>query len=219
MRRIGRFLSRVILIPVSFATVASAQQQANRERSDSWQWYVGPQAGVTLFETPTQGRGGIPVVGGHLLVMARTGGLMLSYEEALGSDERSAMPSNTGTGIPVAFNNIRRYSGLLTIFPWSGGIQPYLGAGVGIQHVVNPVVEGVFDSPGAAAAAQAEVVERSGAGFMSALVGLQLRPSNMAVLYGSYHIVSSAGGRLVLGPTHTFSVGVRVGLGRWKQRW
>lgn len=218
MRRFGRILTLTALVLVASATMAPAQQRVT-ERSDSWQWYVGPQAGVTLFETPTQGRGGIPVVGGHLLVMARTGGLMLSYEEALGSDETSAMPTTSGSAVPVTFNNIRRYSGILTVFPWSGGIQPYLGAGLGIQHVVNPTVVGVFDSPEGAASAQSEVVTRSGAGFLTGLVGLQLRPTNSAVLYASYNIVSSAGGRLVLGPTHTFSAGVRIGLGRWKQAW
>lgn len=218
MRRFGRILSVTALALVAGATSSIAQKPPT-ERSDSWQWYVGPQGGVLLFETPTQGRGGIPVVGGHLLVMARTGGLLLSYEEGLGSDETSAMPSSTGAGIPVTFSNIRRYSGVMTIFPWSGGIQPYLGLGFGIQHVVNPNVEGVFDSAGEAAAAQEEAIERSGAGFMSGMVGLQLRPSNLAVLYASYQIVSSAGGRLVLGPTHTLSVGLRFGLGRWKQAW
>ncbi len=218
MRRYGRTLTLTALALVAGTSLAPAQQRV-KERSDSWQWYAGPQAGVILFETPTQGRGGIPVVGANLLVMARTSGLLLSYEEALGSDETSAMPSSTGGAVPVNFNNIRRYSGILTVFPWSGNLQPYLGAGLGIQHVVNPTVVGVFESADDAATAQQDVVERGGAGFLSGLVGLQLRPTNMAVLYASYHIVSSAGGRLILGPTHTFSVGLRIGLGRWKQAW
>jgi hypothetical protein len=218
MRCFGRILPFTALALVAGATALTAQQP-QRERSDSWQWYLGPQAGVTLFETPTQSRGGMPMVGGHLLVMARTGGLMLSYEEGIGSDETSSMPSSSGTGVPVTFNNIRRYSGIMTVFPWSGSIQPYLGTGFGIQHVVNPNVGGVFDTPGDAADAQQEAVERAGAGFVTALVGLQLRPTNAAVLYASYQLVSSAGGRLVLGPTHTFSAGLRIGMGRWKKAW
>lgn len=218
MRRFGRVLSAAALI-VALGAASLAAQSMPTERSDSWQWYVGPQAGVMLFETPTQSRGGIPVVGGHLLVIARHAGLTVSYEEAIGSDETSAIPSGSGTAIDVTFNNIRRYSGILTIFPWSGSIQPHLGMGFGIQHVVNPNVEGVFDSQQDAAEAQAEAEDRAGAGFISGLVGLQLRPNNRLVLYGNYHLVSAAGGRLILGSTHTFSVGVRIGLGRWKAEW
>jgi len=172
-----------------------------------------------LFETPSQSRGGIPVVGGHLQIMARTAGLTLSYEEGLGSNESSAIPSSTGVGIPVAFDNIRRYSGILTVFPWSGRIQPYLGTGFGIQHVVNPDVGGVFGSAEEAAEAQAAANDRAGAGFISGLIGLQLRPTSQIVLYGNYHIVSAAGDRLILGATHTISAGIRIGLGRWKQDW
>jgi len=39
------------------------------------------------------------------------------------------------------------------------------------------------------------------------------------VFYGHYTIVSSAGNKLILGPTHTISAGLRIGLGRWKQEW
>jgi hypothetical protein len=200
------------------AATLSAQSSVN-ERSDSWQWYVGPQVGVMFFETPTQSRGGIPVVGGHLLVIARNAGLTVSYEEAIGSDETSAIPDNSGGGIDVTFNNIRRYSGVLTIFPWSGSVQPYLGMGFGIQHVVNPNVEGVFETQQDAALAQQEAQDRAGAGFISGMVGFQLRPSSRLVFYGNYHLVSSAGDRLILGPTHTISAGIRIGLGRWKGGW
>lgn len=218
MRRFGRALPVATLLVALGAATLSAQSAVN-ERSDSWQWYVGPQVGVLFFETPTQGRGGIPVVGGHLLVMARNAGLTVSYEEAIGSDETSAIPDNSGGAIDVTFNNIRRYSGILTIFPWSGSVQPYLGMGFGIQHVVNPNVEGVFDTPQDAALAQQEAQDRSGAGFISGMVGLQLRPSSRLVFYGNYHLVSSAGDRLILGPTHTISAGIRIGLGRWKGSW
>jgi hypothetical protein len=204
---------------VALGAASLPAQNPPSERSDSWQWYVGPQGGVMLFETPSQTRSGIPVAGGHLLVIARHAGLKVSFEEAIGNDELSAIPSGTGTAIDVTFNNIRRYSGVLTIFPWSGGIQPYLGMGFGIQHVVHPNVEGVFGSQAEAAAAQQEADDRSGAGFVSGMVGLQLRPTNAVVLYGSYHLVSSAGDRLILGPTHTVSAGIRIGLGRWKAAW
>lgn len=218
MRRFGRVLSVTALVSVLGAAAMSAQQQV-KERSDSWQWYAGPQVGVLLFETPSQGRGGIPVVGGQILVIARSAGLSLSYEEAIGSDETSAMPAASGGAIAVTFNNIRRYTGTLTIFPWSGGVQPFLGTGFGIQHVVNPNVEGVFDSPEDAFIAQDEANERSGAAFISGQVGLQLRPTSRVVFYGHYTIVSSAGNKLILGPTHTISAGLRIGLGRWKQEW
>ena len=218
MRRFGRVLSVAALVTTAAAAALPAQQRLT-ERSDSWQWYVGPQVGVMLFETPSQSRGGIPVIGGHLLVMARSGGLIIGYEEGIGKDETSAMPSSSGTPIAVTFNNIRRYSGTLAVFPWSGSIQPHLGVGFGIQHVVNPNVGGVFDSPAAAAAAQREAEERAGAAVMTGMVGLQLRPTSRVVFYGNYQIATAAGGKLILGSTHTLSAGLRIGLGRWKQEW
>lgn len=218
MPRFGRALPAAALMVALGATSLSAQNPPS-ERSDSWQWFVGPQAGVTIFETPTQSRGSIPTFGGHLLVMARHAGLTVSFEEGLGDEETSAIPSADGTGITVTFNNIRRYSGILTIFPWSGAIQPHFGMGFGIQHVVHPNVEGVFDSPQDGAAAQAEAEDRAGAAFISGLVGLQIRPSSRVAVFGNFHMVSSAGDRLILGPTYNFSGGIRIGLGRWKAAW
>lgn len=218
MRRFGRALSVAVLISTAAAAALPAQQRIT-ERSDSWQWYVGPQVGVMLFETPSQSRGGIPVVGGHLLVMARSAGVILGYEEGIGKDETSAMPSSSGTPIPVTFNNIRRYTGTLAIFPWSGAVQPHLGVGFGIQHVVNPNVGGVFDSPEDAADAQFEAEDRAGAAVMTGMVGVQLRPTSRVVLYGHYQIATAAGGKLILGSTHTLTAGIRIGLGRWKQEW
>ena len=216
MRRFGRILSAATLGLVAITATLPAQRLLS-ERADSWQWYVGPQGGGLIFETPSQSNSTIPVVGAHLLVMAKTAGLMLSYEEGIGDNETSAIPSGTGTAISVNFDNIRRFSGILTIFPWAGQVQPFLGVGFGIQQVVNPDVEGVFDSPAAAAAAQAEADDRASAGFISGLGGLQVSLSKRAVLFGQYQIVSSADDKLLLGSTHTLSGGIRIGLGRWKR--
>ena len=97
-----------------------------------------------LFKTPTQGSSAIPAFGGQTLIVARRTGLLISVEEAVGSDETSAYSDLNGTQT-VTFD-IRKYSAMLMAFPIKSAVQPYLGVGWGIIHVVNPqTVGGLHD--------------------------------------------------------------------------
>ena len=198
---------------------ASAQQPGNGD----FQWYIGPQAGVMVFKTSTQNSSAIPVFGGQTLIVAKRTGLMISVEEAVGSDETSSYADLNGTQT-VTFNDIRKYSAVLMAFPIKAAAQPYLGVGFGIMHVVNPQV-------GSAAAFQADASELGSTGFGTFLGGLQFQLGRF-MAFGQYQITTGASndtvedntgapvafGRLLEGPTHTFSGGIRFGLGSAREK-
>jgi hypothetical protein len=192
---------------------ASAQQPGNGD----FQWYIGPQAGVMVFQTPAQDSKAIPVFGGQTLIVARRTGLMISVEEAVGSDEVSGYDDVNGAQT-VTFNDIRKYSAVLMAFPIKAAAQPYLGVGFGIMHVVNPQVGGT--------AFQGDASDLGSTGFGTFLGGLQFQLGRF-MAFGQYQITTSpsqktvtsgdgtllAVGRLLDGPTHTFMGGLRIGLG------
>jgi hypothetical protein len=198
--------------------LGTAPVEAQAPGNGNFQWYIGGQGGVTFFKTPTQGRTGIPTFGGHTLIVAKRTGLMLSFDEAVGSDETSAYTDGNGVQ-NVTFNDIRKYSAMLMAFPIRAAAQPYLGVGYGIVHVVNP-------TPGSAAAFQSDAAELGSFGFASFVGGLQFKAGRF-VAFGQYQITTSpstktvtqsdgtilAVGRLLDGPTHSFSGGLRIGLG------
>lgn len=214
MRTLIRSIPAIALV-VGLGT-ASAEAQA--PGNGNFQWYVGGQGGVTFFKTPTQGRSGIPTFGGHALIVAKRTGLLLSFDEAVGSDETSAYTDGNGVQ-NVSFNDIRKYSAMLMAFPIRAAAQPYLGVGYGILHVVNP-------TPGSATAFQSDATELGSFGFGSFVGGLQFQVGRF-MAFGQYQITTSpstktvtqsdgttlAVGRLLEGPTHTFSGGLRIGLG------
>jgi hypothetical protein len=198
---------------------ASAQQPGNGD----FQWYIGPQAGVMIFNTPTQNSSAIPVFGGQTLIVAKRTGLLISVEEAVGSDETSSYADLNGTQT-VTFNDIRKYSAVLMAFPIKAAAQPYLGVGFGIMHVVNPQV-------GSAAAFQSDANDLGSTGFGTFLGGLQFQLGRF-MAFGQYQITTGASnhtvddatgapvafGRLLDGPTHTFSGGIRFGLGSAREK-
>jgi len=57
---------------------------AQQLREDSYRWYVGPQAGVLLFQTQTQDYSTMPTVGFHMLVMGKRGGMMGKHGGMMG---------------------------------------------------------------------------------------------------------------------------------------
>ena len=190
----------------------SAQQPGN----GNFQWYVGGQGGAMFFKTPTQSRSAIPTFGGHALIVAKRTGLMLSYEEGVGDNETSSF-TDAGGVQSVTFNDIRKYSASLMAFPIRSAAQPYLGIGYGIIHVVNPT---------SASGSDFSANELGSSGFGSFVGGLQFQlgrfmafgqyqittsPSTHAVTDGAGNVV--AVGRLLDGPTHTFTGGLRIGLG------
>jgi hypothetical protein len=214
MRTLIRSIPGAALVLALGSATLAAQAPGN----GNFQWYVGGQGGVTFFKTPTQGRTGIPVFGGHTLIVAKRTGLMLSVEEAVGSDETSAYTDGGGVQ-SVTFNDIRKYSAMLMAFPLRSPAQPYLGVGYGILHVVNP-------SPASSGAFQSDANELGSFGFGSFVGGLQFQVGRF-MAFGQYQITTSpsqkavtssdgtvlAVGRLLDGPTHTFSGGLRIGLG------
>ena len=157
---------------------------AQEPGSGNFQWYVGGQAGVMFFDTPTQDRTGIPSFGGQTLIVARRTGLLLSVEEGVGSDETSAYTDLSGTQT-VTFNDIRRYSAVLMAFPIRAAAQPYLGVGYGIMHVVSP-------TPGSPTAFQSDAEELGSHGFGTFLAGITFQVGRL-MAFGQYQITTSPG--------------------------
>ena len=193
---------------------------AQQLREDSYRWYVGPQAGVLLFQTQTQDYSTMPTVGFHMLVMGKRGGVMLSIDEGLGSDESSAFGDDTAPEDTrgVTFDHLRKYTAGLMAFPLRGRFEPYLGLGFGILHTTSTQVEGVFTDPEDAADALSEAKERGSTGFGSLLGGLQLRASKSLVIFAQYQITTApSDGSLLVGPSHGIIAGIRFGLGKAKE--
>src|SRR6476620_5207099 len=213
-----RTLIRSIPAAALALVLGTAHVTAQAPGNGNFQWYVGGQGGVMFFKTPNQGRSGIPTFGAHTLIVAKRTGLMLSVDEAVGSNEQSSY-TDAGGVQAVTFNDIRRYSAVLMAFPIRAAAQPYLGIGYGIIHVVNP-------TPTSSAAFQSDANELGSAGFGTFVGGLQFQVGRF-MAFGQYQITSAASqrtatdgagnvvavGRLIDGPTHTFTGGLRIGLG------
>jgi len=213
-----RMVKRSFPVAALALCLSTAGLSAQEPGNGNFQWYVGPQAGVTVFRTPTQDRSAIPSFGGQTLIVARRTGLLLSVEEAVGSDETSSYLDANGVQ-DVTFNDIRKYSAVLMAFPIRAAAQPYLGVGYGIMHVVNP-------TPTSLTGFQEDANELGSTGFGTFLAGIQFQLGRF-MAFGQYQITTSpsndsvedgdgnvlAFGRLLEGPTHTFSGGLRIGLG------
>lgn len=212
-------------IPViAFALcLGAAQLEAQEPGNGAFQWYIGGQGGILNFRTSAQDRDNMPMAGGHLLITARRTGLLLSVEEGLGSDEVAAFTDAFGATQFATFNDIRKYSATLMAFPLRIPIQPYLGLGVGVIHVVNPSTTGSAESQQAAR-------ELGSSGFGTFIGGVQFKVARF-VGFGQYQITSGsshqrssgfgadvATGQLLMGPTHAFSAGLRIGLGNARER-
>jgi len=195
---------------------ASAEAQRN---DDAFKWYIGAQGGVLGFETPSQTRGFVPTAGGHLLVMAKRTGLILSVDEAFGSNETTGYTDVTTPGgvRDVSFNHIRKYSAVLTGFPLKGSTQPYFGMGFGLLQVIDPQPGGFFTSPVQANLAKRLASDKSTDGFVSFLAGVQFRLDRV-VAFGQYQITSAPGaGQLMRGASHGLVGGLRFSLGGAKE--
>ena len=207
--------TRALSLAVVGLALSSARMDA-QQWDDSFKWYIGAQAGVLGFETPTQTRSWIPTGGGHLFVMAKRTGLLISVDQGFGSDEVTGYSDvNVATGVrPVNFTNIRRYSAMLTGYPIRGSsAAPYFGVGFGLLQVMSPQPQGVFSSPQQYTLAQRLATSKSTDGFISFLAGVQARVSRWQV-FGQYQLTSSPSpGNLLRGPSHGFSAGLRLGLG------
>jgi len=218
-------------IPVALALcVGAAQLSAQQPGNGAFQWYVGGHGGIMNFET-IEGHQTKPMGGAHLLITARRTGLLLSVEQAFGSNEPSAYNFtvldsvglvSSSQDIFQTFDYLRKYSAMLMAFPIKGPLTPFVGIGVGIIHA------GGF-TPGDS---DAESIGSSG--FGSLIGGLNFRVSRFSA-FGQYQVttgpsfqvISRAGpqrstlissGKIITGATHTFSAGLRFGLGNARER-
>ncbi len=212
-----RLLTRLIpaLAAGSLVGAASLAAQAQEHGPGTFRWYVGGHGGVLIFETPAQTRGGMPMAGGHLLVTAKRTALLVSVEEGFGSNEVTAYNDPTGPGgmRTVGFNDLRKYSATLIAYPLRSAAQPFFGVGFGIWQVHHPFPVGVFASSADRTAAEERAKELGSSGFASFLGGVEFRVSGFTA-FGMYQVTTSpAAGRLLVGPTHAFSGGIRFSLG------
>jgi opacity protein-like surface antigen len=228
---------RAVTLSIPVAALAlclgAAQLPAQQPGNGAFQWYVGGSGGILNFRTATQGYSTVPMGGAHLLITARRTGLLLSVEQAFGSNETSAYTfqevDSTGTvvssaSVPVVFDHLRKYSATLVAFPIKGPITPYFGIGVGILHTVG------HDDPDDGFARAI-----GSSGFGSLMGGLNFRVGPLSA-FGQYQITTGPStqvfasfieeskttlfdfGHLIDGPTHTFSTGLRFSLGNARER-
>ncbi len=85
-----RMVTRIFPVAALALGLGAAQLSAQQPGNGTFQWYVGGQGGVMNFETPLEGHITKPVGGVHLLVVAKRTGLLLSVEQAFGSDQLGA---------------------------------------------------------------------------------------------------------------------------------
>jgi hypothetical protein len=227
----GSLMRMVILsIPVALALCLGAAQLSAQEPGNStFQWYVGGHGGIINFETPLEGRETKPMGGAHLLITARRTGLLLSVEQSFGSSSSSftnitvldsADNVVSSDDVFQTFNYLRKYSAMLMAFPIKGPLTPFFGIGVGILHAggYDPNIDNSVGS----------------SGFGSLLGGLNFRISRFSA-FGQYQITTGPSrfvtsmpgsgnttivlsGNSFTGPTHTFSAGLRFGLGNARER-
>jgi hypothetical protein len=213
MRMLGRTATVLGLACLAQAPSLAAQSIIG---FDSFKWYFGAQAGVTIFETPAQTRGGIFTAGGHFLVTARRTGLLISVEEGIKSNQLSSFTDGTGATQKVVFNDLRKYQASLLAFPFRTIAQPYLGIGFGLMQTVKEYPQGAFANPAAQAAATSTAHKVGSYSFAAFTGGVQIRLAQF-VAFGQYQITTSPSGKLLTGPTHAFTAGMRISLGNSRE--
>jgi hypothetical protein len=211
MRMLGRTALVLGLACLAQAPSLSAQSIIG---FDAFKWYVGAQAGFTIFETPAQTRGGIFTAGGHMLVTARRTGLLLEVQEGIKTNQVTSYADATAPGgtRQVVFNDLRRYSVTILAFPFKTIAQPYLGIGFGLMQTVKEYPSGTFANAAAKDAATATAHRLGSYSFANFTAGVQIRVSEFAV-FGQGQITTSPTGRLLTGPTYSLTTGLRVSLG------
>ncbi len=237
MRILKQSLALVALGSLLSIAPATAQQAG----TSAFRWYVGGHGGVTSFRTNAGGRDLMPVAGGHLLIIAKRTGLLLSVDQGFGSDVptqtlfevRDSVDNVLNSGVmDWTFQGIRRYSAILMAYPLRNpNIQPFVGIGAGIAHTTS-------NSPGPFADGRVEN-ELSSTGFGTAVGGLEFRLGPFSA-FGQYQITTKQGfkqlttvlqqdatgntlfrrldyGEWTLGAFHTVTGGLRLSLGRARE--
>jgi hypothetical protein len=198
-----------LLLAIAVPAGAAAQNSA-----DAFKWYLGGDAGVIVFETPTQTSGGVPAFGGHFLVMSRKIGLQIGYETGWGDNETTAYPDATvlGGARSVTFDRINRISGTIVAYPFRFNFEPYFGVGYGISWLSGLEVAGPFAGLPEQEAAQQEADSRGSQGYGNFLAGAQVRAGSF-VLFGQWMVTTATKGALLSGATHSIVGGARISLG------
>ena len=209
MRYPARALGLVLILASALPAAAAAQSSA-----DAFKWYLGGDAGVMVFETPTQTSGGIPAFGGHLLVMSRRVGLQVGYETGWGDNETTAYPDATvlGGARAVTFDRTNRIYGSIVAYPVRWNFEPYFGVGYGISWLSGLEVAGPFANLDDQQAAMDEADDRGSQGFGHFMAGAQIRAGSF-VLFGQWMVTSGESGALLTGATHTLMGGARLSMG------
>lgn len=210
------------------AQIAAAQQPGN----STFQWYVGGHGGIMTYQTPFEGTQTKPAGGAHLMITARRTGLLLSVEQTFGSSEAASynftVVDSSGLvtssqDIPVTFKYLRKYSAMLMAFPIKGPMTPFFGIGLGVIH-----------SGGYTPGDDPDARSIGSSGFGSLVGGLNFRVSRFSA-FGQYQITTGpvlqvitrkgpsestliSSGNFFTGPSHTFSAGLRFGLGSARER-
>ncbi|MGH7583039.1 MAG: hypothetical protein ACREL5_07440 [Gemmatimonadales bacterium] len=200
------FQRRAALYAVVLAAVVPGAARA--QRTDSYTWKIGVNAGIMAFQTRAQDTKVIPSAGAHLLVMARRGGLMVGVDEGIGSNEGKK------AGDYLLFNDVRRYQAVMMAFPISGPIEPYFGGGGGILTVVGPRIDSnLYPDPTDRAVLLADAKEHSASGFLTFVGGIQGRAGRYT-LFAQYEATTSpSDDKILKGAGQTLLAGLRVGLG------
>ena len=191
----------------AIALAAAMHGTAAAQRDDSYTWKLGLNIGAMAFQTAGQPQTTVvPSVGAHLLIMAHRGGLLVGFDEGVGTNERATAN--------VLFNDVRRFQAVLLAFPVSGPLEPYFGGGVGIQQVVGPRVDhNLITDPAQQASILSAAEDASASGFLTMLVGLQGRWKRFTVFVQYEAATSPSDGMLLQSSTQTLVGGIRIGLG------
>ncbi|HEY4320825.1 MAG TPA: hypothetical protein VGM77_06535 [Gemmatimonadales bacterium] len=199
------FGSRVALS--ALALMAAAAPRLHAQRDDSFTWSLGVEAGVLGFQTQAQTTTKyIPSVGANFLIMAGRGGLLVGFDEGIGTDENASAV--------ILFNDIRKYQAILMAFPVKGAVQPYFGGGAGIMQIVGPRVDkDLVTDPTAQASLVADAKERGSSGFLTLVGGVQGRAGRVTI-FAQYQVTTSpSDDRLMHGATQSLMGGIRLNLG------
>lgn len=194
MRILKQSLALVALGSLLVIAPAAAQMGG----TGAFQWYVGGHGGVTSFRTAIDGRELWPTAGGHFLITAKRTGLLLSVDQAFGSDDRlvsTVYEIRDADGAVIesgtedwAFDGIRRYSAILLAYPIRNrNIQPYIGVGGGVVHTTNN--RNPLGSPIAGGSVESGL---SSAGFGTAVAGLEFRVGPFSA-FGQYQVTTKQG--------------------------
>jgi hypothetical protein len=179
------------------------------------QWFWGGQAGVLVFNTPTDGFSAEPTFGGHWLITGKRTALYVAYEQSFFLTDRHATvvePDGTVEPGNVAFHGLRRIMAGVLAYPVQKAIQPFGGGGFAIMQVLDPVATCTGCTTTNAILTQTSADNAASTAVFFWMGGVEVRQGRMT-LYGHYILTSAASKFLLSGVTHTFQGGLRYSFG------